>query len=110
MVEEISETPSQDGDPIAVDPIAQAILDCLCLQDPPADVKPVEIAKFIAEKRSKPGSSPNLWRRYLAAVGQQAKFLARVGRIQIIHRGVPVEPKAVKGLVRYRLVDTTPDG
>jgi hypothetical protein len=105
----VEETPSQEVEPIAVDPIAQAILDCLQLEDPPADVKPVDIAKFIAEKRSKPGSSPTLWRRYLAAVGQQAKFLARVGRIQIIHRGEPVEPKAVKGLVRYRLVNTAPD-
>ncbi|MDA0656373.1 MAG: DUF3253 domain-containing protein [Proteobacteria bacterium] len=109
MVEETSKTPPQEVDPSAVDPIAQAILDCLQLQDPPADVKPVAVAKFIAEKRSKPGGSATLWRRYLAAVGQQAKFLARLGRIQIIHRGEPVDPKAVKGLVRYRLVDTAPD-
>ncbi|MBO45051.1 MAG: hypothetical protein CMM28_15145 [Rhodospirillaceae bacterium] len=86
-----------------LDPVAQAILEHLSLQNPPQDVKPVAVAKFYAEKRSKPGTSPNLWRRYLSAVRQQAKFLARSGKITIIHRGQLADPDTVKGLVKYRL-------
>lgn len=89
--------------PPELDPIAQVILEHLSLQNPPQDVKPVEVAKIYAEKRSKPGSPPNLWRRYLPAVRQQAKFLARAGKITIIHRGQPADPDSVKGLVKYRL-------
>ena len=89
--------------PPELDPIAQVILEHLSLQNPPQDVKPVEVAKIYAEKRSKPGSPPNLWRRYLPAVRQQAKFLARAGKITIIDRGQPADPDSVKGLVKYRL-------
>ena len=92
--------------PPELDPIAQAILDFLCLQEPPADVKPIEVVKFVATKRARRAASPNLWRRYLPAVRQQGKFLARQGRILIIHRGQPADPNSVKGLVRYRLVET----
>ena len=96
--------------PPELDPIAQAILDFLCLQDPPADVKPVEVAKYVAEKCARRRATPNLWRRYLPAVRNQAKFLARCGRILIIHRGQPADPDSIKGLVRYRLADPGPDG
>jgi hypothetical protein len=98
----MSDEPSETASP-EFDPIAQAILEYLGLQNPPQDAKPVEVAKFFAEKRSKPGTSPNLWRRYLPAVRQQAKFLARAKKITIIHRGKPADPDTVKGLVKYRL-------
>ena len=98
MSDAFSEPPTPE-----LDPIAQVILEHLSLQNPPQDVKPMEVAKIYAEKRSKPGSSPNLWRRYLPAVRQQAKFLARAGKITIINRGQPADPDSVKGLVKYRL-------
>ena len=41
--------------PPELDPIAQVILEHLSLQNPPQDVKPMEVAKIYAEKRSKPG-------------------------------------------------------
>ncbi len=94
---------SSETSPPELDPIAQAVLEFLRLQQPPQDVKPVEVAKFFAAKRSKSGTSPNLWRRYLPVVRQQAKFLARTGKITVIHRGQPADPDTVKGLVKYRL-------
>lgn len=99
-----------DLPPPELDPIAQAILDFLCLQDPPGDVKPVEVAKYVAEKRARRAATPNLWRRYLPAVRNQAKFLARRGRILIVHRGQLADPDTIKGLVRYRLAEPELDG
>lgn len=95
--------------PQELDPIAQAILDFLCLQDPKSVVKPIEIAKYIVEKRKNRANVSGPWRRYLPAVRNQAKFLARNGRILIIRRGEPADPNTVKGLVYYQLVEPTTD-
>lgn len=95
--------------PQELDPIAQAILDFLCLRDPKSVVKPVEIAKYIVKKRKNRANGSGLWRRYLPAVRNQAKFLARNGRILIIRRGKPADPNTVKGLVYYQLVEPTTD-
>ena len=86
-----------------LDPVALAILAVLHESDAPRGVKPVDIAKFIAAEKAGKRPPGELWRRYLPAVGQQAKFLARIGRIEILHKGAPVDPKEVKGVVRYRL-------
>ena len=95
--------------PQELDPIAQAILDFLCLRDQKNVVKPIEVAKYIAEKRKSRANVPGLWRRYLPAVRNQAKFLARNGRIVIVRRGKPVDPNTVKGLVYYQLVEPITD-
>ena len=46
---------------------------------------------------------PDLWRRYLQAVRQQATFLARAGRLQIVRGGKVQDPNDFKGLVKLRL-------
>ncbi|MEC8198924.1 MAG: DUF3253 domain-containing protein, partial [Pseudomonadota bacterium] len=46
---------------------------------------------------------PDFWRRYLNAVRQQAKHLARMGRIEILRKGKPVDPNDFKGVYRLRL-------
>ena len=46
---------------------------------------------------------PELWRRYMNAVRQQATHLARQGRLEILRKGQPVDPKNFKGVVRLRL-------
>jgi hypothetical protein len=86
-----------------LDPVAQAILAALQADATPRGVKPVDIAKLIAAEKAGKKPPGELWRRYLPAVGQQAKFLARAGRIEILHKGRPIDPKEVKGVVRYRL-------
>ena len=95
--------------PQELDPIAQAILDFLCLRDKKNIVKPTEVAKYIAEKQRSRANGPDLWRCYLPAVRNQAKFLARNGRILIIRKGKPADPNTVKGLVYYQLVEPIAD-
>ena len=93
--------------PQELDPIAQEILDFLCLQGQKDVVKPVEVAKYIANKRIRRKPCTNFWRRYLPAVRNQAKFLARNGRILLVKGGVPADPNTVKGLVCYKLAEPT---
>lgn len=82
------------------DPIADSIL--LLLRDS----KPLTFqaaAQRIAEDRRKPKDPPDLWKRYLTAVRQQAIHLARQGRVELIHRGELVDPGDFKGLIHMRL-------
>jgi len=66
-------------------------------------VGPREIAIEIADDRAKEGSPKDAWRKYLLAVKQQAKHLARQGRISILRRGSPIDPNKMKGLVKFSL-------
>ncbi len=82
------------------DPIVVAILDILAEGDTPTFQ---DAARRIAEDRRKPKDGPNLWRRYLVSVRQQAIHLAKTGRIEIIRKGEAVDPRDFKGIVRMRL-------
>jgi len=86
------------------DPVAQAILDELNRHPPGAKLDPQAVARALAEARGKPGDPPDLWRRYLLAVRQQAVSLARQGRITILRKGKPADPAApIKGLIKLTL-------
>lgn len=86
------------------DPLAGEILRLVAERGAGKSVCPSEVARAFAEERRKPSDPPDLWRRYLPAVRQQAKNLARQGRISILRRGRPVDPHApVKGVVRLSL-------
>jgi len=93
--EEIEET----GEVKVDDPVVIAILDALSsgkaltFQD---------VARAIAKDRKKPKDGPNLWRRYMNAVKQQAIHMAKSGRIEIIRKGEPVDPRDFKGIVKMR--------
>ena len=83
------------------DPVARAILDLIEALPPGRSVAPVEVARAVARFRARPGDPPDIWRRYLPAVRQQALHLARRGRIAILRKGKPVDPHApFKGVVR----------
>lgn len=62
-----------------------------------------DVAVRIAKERARPKDGPNLWRRYMNAVKQQAIHLAKTGRIEITRKGEAVDPKDFKGIVRLRL-------
>ena len=62
-----------------------------------------DVARTIAKERRKPKDGPNLWRRYMNAVKQQAIHLAKSGRIEIMRKGEPVDPSNFKGIVTIRL-------
>lgn len=68
-----------------------------------APVGPRAIAIEIADDRAKENSPKDAWRKYLMAVKQQAKNLARKGRISILRRGKAIDPNKIKGLVKYSL-------
>ncbi len=85
------------------DPIVNTILDSLGDLQPGKTASPMDIARTFAESRAKPGDRPDAWRRYLNAVKQQMVHLARARRVEILHKGKPVDPNNFKGVVRLRL-------
>lgn len=83
------------------DPLAGEILRLVAARGPGKSVCPSEVARSFAEARRGPKDPPDLWRRYLPGVRQQAKNLARQGRIRILRKGRPVDPNVpVKGVIR----------
>ena len=89
-----------DKKPAKDDPIATAILKALS----DGGVWSFEkVAKQIAEARRRPKDGPQLWRKYLQAVKQQAVHLARQGRIEIVRKGQVADPNDFKGIVKLRL-------
>ena len=89
------------------DAVAQKILDLLQEGAAGHTVSPDDVARAFAETRRKKSDPPDIWRRYLNAVRQQALHLARAGRIVILRRGEPQDPTApIKGLIRLGLPKT----
>lgn len=82
------------------DPVRLYILDAIANG---ATVSPNDIAKKIARDRAKDTDPHDIWRKYLLAVKQQAKSLARAGRISILRRGKPIDPNKMKGLIKLSL-------
>ena len=94
----------------ALDPIARQILDLLAALEPGKSLSPAEIAQAFAEPRRKKNDPPDLWRKYMNAVRQQALHLARAGRIVILRRGQAQDPQApIKGVVRLALPEDPVD-
>jgi len=82
------------------DPVRLYILDAIANG---ATVSPNDIAIKIAKDRAKDSDPDDQWRKYMLAVKQQAKSLARAGRISILRRGKPIDPNKMKGLVKFSL-------
>ena len=85
------------------DPVAETILAALGGLAPGKSISLMDAARAVAEERRRPSDGPELWRRYMTAVRQQAVHLARQGRIEITRKGAPVDPNNFKGVVRLRL-------
>ncbi len=88
-----------------LDPVAQAILSSLAGLEPGKSLDPQDIARTYAEGRRRPSDPPDLWRRYLPAVRQQALYLARTERVTILRKGKPVVLEdgtlpPIKGVIR----------
>ncbi|WP_321394086.1 DUF3253 domain-containing protein [Emcibacter sp.] len=62
---------------------------------------PRDVAIMISKDRGPKEAPHDYWRKYLLAVKQQAKHLARQGRISILRRGEPIDPEKMKGLVKF---------
>lgn len=94
MTQDIENTDKEE------DPIILFIMNAVERGSP---VAPRDIAIEIADDRARENSSKDAWRKYLLAVKQQAKNLARQGRISILRRGKPIDPNKMKGLVKFSL-------
>jgi hypothetical protein len=58
-----------------------------------ASICPSEVARALAVE----------WRPLLGPVRRAAFDLARAGRIEVLRKGRPVDPDAVRGVIRLRL-------
>ena len=80
------------------DPIETAIFEKLAKADPQGvgakSIEPAEVAKEL---------QPEQWQRMLPKVRACALGLMRQGRLTITKKGKPVDPNAVKGVIRLRL-------
>lgn len=85
----------------ATDPVAVAILAVL------ADGKShsAEALALAAAKHIRGPEAPkDAWRRYFQSVKNSLRSLARMGRIEYLHKGKPVDPDTARGVLRYRLI------
>ena len=93
-----------------LDPLAEIILHLVRQRGPDKSICPSEAARAFAEGRARKSDPPDLWRRYMTGVRQQALFLARQGHISILRKGKPVDPFVpVKGLIRLSLPRSEPE-
>ena len=100
MAHMTDENENIEEDEILEDPIRLYIMDAV---ESGATVSPNDIAIRIAADRAKASDPDDVWRKYMLAVKQQAKSLARAGRISILRRGKPIDPNKMKGLVKFSL-------
>jgi len=88
----------------SLDPIAEAIMEVVIARGPDKSCCPTDVARLVADRRRRPHDPPDLWRRYLQAVREQARFLARSGKIAILRRGTVQNPhEPIKGVIRLSL-------
>lgn len=105
MTDQDDNTEGETSKPL--DAVALMILDLLRQGGPDHSLSLADVARAFAEPRRKKSDPPEIWRRYMNAARQQALFLARSGRIVILRRGEPQDPKApIKGLIRLGLPKT----
>lgn len=96
----MNENDQIEEDEIQEDPVRLYILDAVSRG---GAVSPNDIAISIAKDRAKDSDPDDIWRKYLLAVKQQAKSLARAERISILRRGKPIDPNKMKGLIKLSL-------
>lgn len=76
--------------------IARVILELAAERGPAASICPSEAARALA------GAGPD-WRSLLAPVRRVAAALARGGQIDILRHGKPIDPAAMRGVIRLRV-------
>lgn len=85
----MSTNPSSAPAPAEVE---AAILKLVAAREGAASICPSEVARALASE----------WRPLLFVVRQAAVRLAASGQIEILRKGKPVPPEAVRGVVRLR--------
>ena len=75
------------------DVITRAILELTGARGPEKSVCPSEVARSLSED----------WRSSMAPIRRVSTELARIGRIDILRHGKPIDPAAVRGVIRLRM-------
>jgi hypothetical protein len=102
MTEDKNKPAGTETAPVKDDPIAILILDLVAKEGAKSSLDPNDVARAFASGRAKRNDPPDLWRKYLPAVRQQALHLARQGRLAILRKGKIADPHApIKGLIRF---------
>lgn len=84
---------------MTLDPAEQAIIDSLKAAGPGKSICPTLAARALA------GSpADESWRRSLSPVRLAAQRLAKVGQIEILRKGKPINPDVLHGVIRLRLL------
>lgn len=83
--------------------IMQEILRLTEARGPQRSICPTEVARAL---ETTPGEA---WRARLGAVRRSAALLAGEGRIDILHKGKPIDPSSVRGVIRLRIRLPEPD-
>lgn len=76
------------------DPIEAAIAEKLSKLAPGKSIEPADVAKAL---------QPEQWQRMLPKVKATALGMMRQGRLTITKKGKPIDPAAMKGVIRLRL-------
>ena len=78
------------------DAIREEILRQTAARGPDRSICPSEVARALA------GGEEGPWRPLMGPVRRAAAELARAGRVEILRKGKPVPPEAMRGVVRLR--------
>ena len=97
MLDQIIMIENTNDENLSIDPIAKIILAYLNTKESDRSYSPQQLAQVVADERRRPKDPPDLWRRYLPSVKQQALFLSRKGK--------PVDSRTAKGVIRYKKTD-----
>jgi hypothetical protein len=89
--------------PIGDAAIRDEILRQTAHRGPQRSICPSEVARALA------GGEDGPWRPLMTPVRRAAAVLARDGRIEILRKGKPVDPEAMRGVVRLRAAAAAPD-
>ena len=84
---------------------------------PSPDALRAEIMRQVTERGEEKSICPSEvaraygedWQRLMGQVRDAAKALSREGRIDILRKGRPVEPDAIRGVIRLRLRPLEPE-
>ena len=99
MTHDQKETKQQDAtEDTPEDPVVTYILNAV---SDGSEISPNAVAQKIAADRAKPKDPKDVWRKYMTAVRQQAIYLARNGRLEIVRKGEVADPNDFKGLYKY---------
>lgn len=88
--------PEQPPAPADDAAIRREILRQTAARAPGSSICPSEVARALA------GGDDGPWRPLMGPVRRAAADLARAGRVEILRKGKPVPPEAMRGVIRLR--------